>query len=112
MTHSIRYAIRLIATRPLFSIAVVLMLGMCIGAVTSVLSVVDATLLTPLPFPEPDRLVQLVVQSEKTGETVQDSQNGTTWEAFKPNAKTVDLAIERGTDGVNFAVGNAASYIT
>src|SRR5215475_3538445 len=112
MTHTIKYAFRLIGSQPLFSFAVVLMLGVCIGAVTSVLSVVDATLLTPLPFPEPDRLVQLVIQSEKTGEAVQDSQNGATWETFKRNAKTVDLAIERGTDGVNFAVGNAASYIT
>jgi len=52
-----RYAVQLISRTPLVSTIIILTLALCIGANTAIFSVVDATLLRPLPYPEPDRLV-------------------------------------------------------
>ena len=48
---------RSLIRRPGFAIAAVLILGAGIAATTGVFSVVDAAVLKPLPYPEPDRLV-------------------------------------------------------
>jgi hypothetical protein len=40
-----------------FSAIAVLILGLGIGANTAILSLLDAVVLNPLPFPHPDRLV-------------------------------------------------------
>ncbi|HEU4412554.1 MAG TPA: ABC transporter permease [Polyangiaceae bacterium] len=59
MLADVRFALRLFARNPLFTAAVVLVLGLGIGASTTVFSLVDAYLLKPLPFREPDRIVSL-----------------------------------------------------
>jgi putative ABC transport system permease protein len=57
MFSDFRYAFRSLAARPGFTVTAILMLALGIGANTSIFSVLDATLLRPLPFAEPDRLV-------------------------------------------------------
>jgi putative ABC transport system permease protein len=59
MLADLRYALRLFAKSPLFTAAVVLVLGLGIGASTTVFTLVDAYLLKPLPFPEPERVVSV-----------------------------------------------------
>ena len=51
------YALRVSAKQPAFSLLIVLTLAVGIGAATAMFSVLDQTLIRPLPFPEPDRLV-------------------------------------------------------
>jgi predicted permease len=55
-----RYAGRMLRKRPGFAIAAILTLALAIGATTAIFAVVDGLLLRSLPFPEADRLVQLV----------------------------------------------------
>jgi putative ABC transport system permease protein len=57
--RNIRYAVRVLARTPAFTATVVATLAIVIGANTAVFSLIDAVLLEPLPFPEPDRLVLL-----------------------------------------------------
>lgn len=54
-----RYALRTLARNPGFSLAAVLVLALGIGANSAIFTVIRAVLLAPLPYPDPDRLVNL-----------------------------------------------------
>lgn len=55
--HDVRHGARLIRKSPGFSVVVTATLALAIGATVTVFSIVDAWLVRPLGFPEPDRLV-------------------------------------------------------
>ena len=57
--HQLRYTFRLLLKSPGFTVTAILILGFGIGANTAIFSLIDAVILKPLPFPEPDRLVQI-----------------------------------------------------
>jgi predicted permease len=55
----LRYGMAGLAREPLFTGVAVTVLALGIGANTAMFSLVDAVLLKPLPFPEPDRIVRI-----------------------------------------------------
>jgi putative ABC transport system permease protein len=57
--RDLRLALRLLRLRPGFCAAVVLTLAIALGSTTAIFSVVNALILRPLPFPDPDRLVEV-----------------------------------------------------
>ncbi len=61
--QDLRQALRQLAKNPGFALIAVLTLALALGANTAIWSAVDGLLLRPLPFPEPDRLVQLMRRS-------------------------------------------------
>src|SRR5216110_530491 len=66
--HDFRYGFRQLLKNPGFTAVAVLTLAVGIGANTAIFSAVNALILQPLPYKDPDRLVQVFSQNEKTHE--------------------------------------------
>ena len=57
--RDVRFGVRLLRRNPGFAAVAILALALGIGATTAIFSVVYATLLAPLPYPQPDQLVMV-----------------------------------------------------
>ena len=57
--QDVRFAVRLLSAHKQFSVVAVLVLALGIGATTAVFSVLNAVLLRPLPYADPERLVAI-----------------------------------------------------
>ncbi len=63
--QDLKFVFRSVARRPGFTAAVILTLGLGLGANTAIFSVVNGVLLNPLPFEAADRLVTPNVMSTR-----------------------------------------------
>lgn len=63
----LKHAVRLLLKSKGLTAATLLTLALCIGATTAIFSSVYALMLKPLPFAEPDRIVELYTSAKKAG---------------------------------------------
>jgi predicted permease len=59
LAADIRYAFRMLRTNFAFTVVAITVLALGIAANTAIFTVIDSVLLQPLPYPEPDRLMQV-----------------------------------------------------
>jgi putative ABC transport system permease protein len=101
-TGEVRDALRRWRRRPGFPLAATLTLGLGIGAATAMFSVVDAVVLRPLPWPDPDRLavIHAVYPERRTDARFATTWNRSpvsypAWEALRRASSFGDVAVWR-----------------
>jgi len=103
--NDLRFAFRQLVKNPGFTAVAVLTLGLGIGANTAIFSVVNAVLLRPLPFKEPDRLVTVWERDPKQGYEQNLASTGTFLDWQRQNQCFEAMAIFQANQGV--ALGGA-----
>src|SRR5689334_12337685 len=114
--RDLKYAFRVLRRTPAFTTTAIVTLALAIGANTAVFSLVDAILIKPLPYPEPDRLAYVVVPVQTVqGEHVVEAHDGTTWERLSDGVTAIDVAVTTAGSGlgqqINLAVGDEAASV-
>ncbi len=108
----LRYAMRVLRGSPAFASAIILTLGLGIGANTAVFSVIDALLLRPLPVPDAERLVVLSMRNARGEENLELSYP-VFQELRSRNHTLADLAAgTSGSDRVQVRVPSSAEVET
>lgn len=111
LIDDLKFGWRQLIKAPGFSLTAILTLGLAIGANTAVFSLVDAVMLRPLPYPQPDRLALLSLQVYRNGAKLGDntSHTGAVWEAVRDQARSVDGAVYSGLSArINLVAANQA----
>ncbi len=89
--QDIAFGFRMLRKSPGFTSIAILTLALGIGANTAIFSIVDAVLLRPLPFRDPDRLVQLFETESSPGNYPLTGQDFLDWRA--QNSTFDDMAV-------------------
>jgi hypothetical protein len=103
----VRYALRGLRRSPGFAITAILTLALGIGTTSAVFSAVNAVLLAPLPYPDPDRLVRIFQQNSPTNRwTISNAD----WQAVREQQHTFEsVALLRG-GGAALSVNGQAEW--
>jgi predicted permease len=109
----VRFALRQLRKSPAFAFVVLTTLGLSIGVNTAIYSVLNAVLLRPAPYPQPDRLALLVTSYGRQGrEGVNDAQTGALYEAVRDGVPSLEVAAwSGGGSGANFSAPGHLEYI-
>ncbi|MGC2402229.1 MAG: ABC transporter permease, partial [Acidobacteriaceae bacterium] len=108
-----RYGWRQLRRSPGFTAAVVVTLGLSIGANAAIFSIVNALMLKSLPYPEPERLGTIFWRVE--GSQPFDGPNaidGEQWELLRDNVPSVLGAVASSiSSGMNLESGRSVQYV-
>ena len=117
LLQDIRYALRQLRKSPGFTLTAVLTLALGIGATTAIFTVVYATLLAPMPYPQPDQLVMVwsKIQNNRNSIAAQDfidwkKQNTVFQDLTAFTGQSFNLATKEQPEYINGGVSSPGMY--
>src|SRR6185369_12623754 len=102
--QDLRYAVRTLTRSAGLSLVIVLSLAIGIGANTATFSVVNALLLNPLPYPQPDRLAVLWLRSPGINIPQDWPSPGQYIDLQNQNQSFEEISISQGRSGTLIGV--------
>ncbi len=107
------YGVRQLWRNPGFTVTVTLTLALAIGANTAIFSIVNALMLTSLPYPHPERMG--TIYTRLTGARTSDERhhlNGEQWELLRDHVTASISAVSSlRTSGANLQQGSRVQYV-
>jgi len=110
LLQNLRYAVRTLRNSPGFAAVAILTLALGIGANTAIFSVVNAVLLQPLSYPNPDRLVELELSSPQGNGNVTSVPKFNVWREQTDVFDSV-AAYDFSGPGINLTGGDRPELI-
>src|SRR5690348_15509834 len=96
--QDVRYGVRMLLKSPLFTAVALTTIAIGIGANTAMFSLVDAILLRPLPYPNPQRLI--VVGTNQLGESTMSPMGTADFLAWRDRQQSFEqVALFDGAGG-------------
>jgi predicted permease len=111
LKQDLRYAIRTLRRQPGFAATAMLTLALGIGATTAIFGVVNAVVLRPLPYAEPDRLVAIMHHWTRTG-VRGATVSGPDFHDWRAQSRTIDRMAYYAGGEASVAAQGAADYAT
>ena len=109
LVQDLRYALRGLRRQPGFAATAVLTLALGIGSTTAIFSVVNAVVLRPLAYREPDRIVAIQTYWKHTG-TRSTSVSAPDFHDFVEQNRSFEALAYYSGGETSVAVGGAADY--
>ena len=111
LLQDIRYGIRTLTRQPGFAATAILTLALGIGATTAIFSVVNAVVLRPMPFDEPDRIVVVTNRNLKTG-NVNTTVSGPDFRDWREQSRSFEVIAHQQSFETSVTVNNSSDYAT
>jgi predicted permease len=111
LLQDLRYTIRSFARQPAFAITAIATLTLGIGATTAIFTVVNAVLLRPLPYRDPDRMVAIMNLWTKSG-TRGTTVSGPDFDDWKAQTGSFDAMAFYVGGETSVTLEGAADYIS
>ena len=110
LLQDLRYGLRMLAKNPGFTAVAVLTLALGIGANTAIFSVVNAVLIRPLPYPNPDRIVYVTWQLRQN---VMNASTVPEFEFLRDHSASFEaIAGYRWSSDLGFGAGPNRQWLT
>src|SRR5216110_3768272 len=111
LIKDISFGIRSLLKRPGFTLIAVITLALGIGANTAIFSAVNAVLLRPLPFKDPDRLM-VVLQNDPAKSYYDIGCTPPDFRELKERNRVFDQMAAFYTNDFNLSEGNEPEQVT
>ncbi len=111
LLQDVRYGIRTLTRQPGFAATAILTLALGIGATTAIFGVVNAVVLRPLPFDQPERIVVVTNVNTRTG-TLNTTVSGPDFRDWRDQSRSFEVMAYWAGGETSATVNHASHYAT
>lgn len=112
LMQDLRYGARMLVKNPGFSLAAIITLALGIGGNTSIFTITSALLLKPLPYQDPQRLVEIDLQRKDEGRANPGGFSLGRYEMIRDHAHSFSSVAVSTTDAMNLTGGGEPTQVS